>query len=194
MAFLSILQVASSDRRLRERVAGRVAQLSDHPARLAREVGLALLRARNSLTHAASASEGPLRGSAASARIEQVVALEGGRTAPTTHRDDGVSVITVLALGSERLTPTAPIGSRPALEVALQTLGAAADRTVDRLAVVLSPAAEASFGPASLSAGYPHMVALGTGPAAGQTRCRYCGTIVDAYRTSCPNCGGGAER
>ena len=194
MAFLSILQVASSDRRVRERIAGRVAQLSSQPARLAREVGLALFRARTSLTHVAGAGEGPLPDSAAGARVDELSKLEGGRTAPTTHRDDGVTVITILALGPDRVMAAAPIDSTPTLDSTLQSLGAATDRAVDRLVVVLSPSADESFDPTSLSTGYPHLVALGTGPAAGQTRCRYCGAIVDAYRTSCPNCGGGAAR
>jgi hypothetical protein len=189
VAALSILQVAISGRAVRERVTAKVDQIPAPPARLGREVGMVLHRARTALTHGIAAAEP----AAPEARLEQIVSLESSREAPRTHADDGVTVVTIVALGAAPLWPATAPGDARALEAALQTLAAVPDAAVTRLAVHLAPEAGQSFDTASLSAGYPHLPPLSAG-GASQVRCRFCGVAFDAYRTSCPSCGGAVER
>lgn len=194
MASLSILQVAVSGRAVRERIDGKVAQDLSPPARLARELGLVLTRARTSLTHGVGVIEGAVQAAAGDARLEQVLALEASRTSPRTHADDGVCVITLVALGPAPLFGAVAPGDARALEGALQSLGAAPDAAVTRLGVQVAPAAGEAFDLGALAEGYPHLGALGAGTAGGQARCRFCGQSFEAYRTSCPSCGGVVDR
>lgn len=189
MAALSILQVAIAGRAVRERIAAKIDQIPGAPARLGREVGMVLARARTALTHAVAVAEP----GATEGRLEQVLSLESSRSAPLTHADDGVTVVTVAALGSAPLWPaTTPADSR-SVEDALQALAAVPDGAVTRVAVHLAPEAGQSFETACLSAGYPHLPPVSAG-GASQVRCRFCGVAFEAYRTSCPSCGGAVER
>lgn len=186
MAASSILQVAVSGRPVRERIAGKVAQLTGAPSRLARELGLVLQRAKSSITHGAAVVE-DVAGPAAEARVDAVLALEASRTSPLTHAEDGVTVVTVVAVGP------APLWNAPNVEACVQALAGVPDGALTRVAVHLAPEDGQSFDVSALAQGYPHLAPLALG-AAGQVRCRFCGVTFEAYRTSCPSCGGAVER
>jgi hypothetical protein len=179
---LSILQVAVQGKATRERVAGKVAQITTAPGRLLREVGLVLSRARPQTTHGACLVEG----SASEVRMDEIVGLEGTRRAPMVHADDGVSVITILALGPGQLWLMNDV------ESAVSAISSVADGQVGRALVHFAPADGQSFDPARVTDGYPHLAPLGG--AATQTKCRFCSVSFEAYRTTCPGCGGAVAR
>ncbi len=193
MPALSILQVAVSGRPVRERIAGKVSQIPAAPARLGREVGLVLQRAKGSVTHGVAATESAPSDPGAEARLEQVLALEASRRAPLTHPDDGVSVVTVVALGHAALWGTCAPGDARGIEASLGALASVPDGGVTRLAVHLAPDAGQAFDASAVSEGYPHLAPVSFG-AASQTKCRFCGVSFEAYRTTCPSCGGAVVR
>lgn len=190
MAHLGILQLAAPGRPLRDKIEQRARSLAGDPARLAREVGLALGRARATVTNAVGLVDGPLDDRTAAERRDQCVSLEAGRALTPVAHDDGVVVYTVLATGPRPPFAAVSPGDVQALERTLQALAATADGTLSAFVVHVAPADGEALDPSTLAATHPHLAAIAPGKASGWTRCRFCDAPMEAYRTSCPACGG----